>query len=283
MKTNLNIAKVYKIEAFMTLNPDPDAAETHTETNIAKNVWGDDAQRALAAVNDGPHYRKKRLTLLLMADATLRNRPLADVFQLPEAASAPAHYRWRKTDPDYEHAYMFLVGDPAMPGRARIQREKNLDDDELRAISALAEARTKLRLASADAVDTLVDALDAENKWGPKWHERILAANSILDRADSDTAARQAPALALVDAAIMNIYGHAADDAGHPTIIDQRQASLPANLEPAPPEPDQAPADDIAMPSDIPDDEAAGDEDAADLDDLAAFFSHAPTTSDQAD
>ena len=269
------------------LDPSPADSELEdlpadTITTTTANQWGDEAASLLANIIGGRHFRKKRLTLLLMADAALYNRPLTSVMDMSEAGSRITHYKWRKVDPAYEAAYMFLVGDHAAPGQARILRERNLDADELRAISSLAEARTQLKLASADAVQTLIESLDASNKWGPKWHERILAANSILDRADSETAVRSAPALALVDAAIMNVYGAPpADDAS--IVITDGQASL-LDDQRQPTTSESSDDDDMGHASHPIADAPPPDEDAADLDQLAAFFSHVPpTTEDQAD
>lgn len=174
-----------------------------------QSQWGEEAQALLANIVDGQHYRKKRRTILALAEAAYINVSQATVFRSPNCASKVAHYKWRENDPDYEAAYQFLVGDPALPGLARQQREQEIDEQESLAISALAEAKNVIRMAAADAAYTLTEALQAKTSHGPKWHERISAANSILDRSDAETATKVAPAINVIDNAIMKVY---ADD-----------------------------------------------------------------------
>lgn len=193
------------------------------------NQWGEDAMQLVNDIVDGPHFRKKRHTLLLLTEATYHNQSQAEVFKLVSCASKVAHYKWRDVDPAYEAAYQFLIGNTALPGIARLRREHELDEAEQRAIGALAEARATLRLSASEAAYTLQDALKAENAYGPKWHERISAANSILDRSDKETARQPAPSLSLIDQAIMSIYGRESKEAD-----DTRQAGLQADNDEAP-------------------------------------------------
>jgi hypothetical protein len=100
-------------------------------------------------------------------------------------------------------------------------RLESIRETEDLTISALAEAKATLKHATTDAVDLLIRALDASNRYGPKWDERIKAAIAILDRADPDTAGAAAPALQRIDKAIMHIYGTSSIDAPAPaTIVD---------------------------------------------------------------
>ena len=186
-----------------------------------QDKWGDEAAELINAVTEGPHYRKKRHTLLSLSDAAYHNFSQAQVFNMASCASKVAHYKWRQVDPAYEAAYLFLIGNNSLPGIARQQREQELDEAEQLAIGALAEARATLRLGAAEASHTLISALEAQNSYGPKWHERISAANSILDRADRDTATLATPALGIIDHAIMHVYHN---DDQHAQ--DTRQAGL---------------------------------------------------------
>ena len=188
--------------------------------------WEELAHDLLANIVDGQHYRKKRHTILALAEAAYMNVSQATVYRLPGCASKVAHYKWRDNDPAYEAAYQFLVGDAAMPGQARQLREQEIDEQEQLAISALAEAKNVLRMASADAAYMLTEALQAKTSHGPKWHERISAANSILDRSDQETATKVAPAISVIDAAIMKVYSDDPIDA-------DLQAGLPANEPPS--------------------------------------------------
>ena len=175
--------------------------------------WEELAQDLLANIVDGQHFRKKRRTILALAEAAYINVSQATVYRLPGCASKVAHYKWRDVDTDYEAAYQFLVGDVATPGLARLQREQEIDEQEHLAISALAEAKNVLRMAAADAAYMLTEALHAQTSHGPKWHERITAANSILDRSDQETATKVAPAISVIDAAIMKVYSDEPIDA----------------------------------------------------------------------
>ena len=197
-------------------------------TDSQPSQWQELAQDLLDNITEGDHYRKKRHTILALADAAYMNVSQATVYRLQGCASKVAHYKWRSNDSAYEAAYQFLVGDAAAPGAARVQREQEIDEQEHLAISALAEAKNVLRMAAAQAAYTLTDALEARTSHGPKWHERISAANSILDRSDQETATKVAPAISIIDAAIMKVY---ADDPKDATL----QAGLQAN-EPPPKE-----------------------------------------------
>lgn len=200
---------------------DPDTGEIIEEasdeeianiTKFALGAWGDDAVTSLHSVIKGPHYRKKRLTLLKLAEAAYLNKSQLQLFREATegngCGSRTAHYKWRNNDAAYETAYQYLVGDRANPGVAMLVREQELDEVETLAISALVEARTHLRLLSAEAVNTLGEALYAKDRYGPLWRERIVAANSILDRSEAaDTGkARHTGSLTLVDQAILTVY-----------------------------------------------------------------------------
>ena len=200
-----------------------DSLQATTDNQLSQ--WEELAHDLLANIVDGQHYRKKRHTILALAEAAYINVSQATVYRLPGCASKVAHYKWRDNDPAYEAAYQFLVGDAAMPGQARQLREQEIDEQELLAISSLAEAKNVLRMAAADAAYTLTDALQAKTSHGPKWHERITAANSILDRSDAETATKVAPAISVIDAAIMKVY---ADEPIH-----AQQAGLPADQPPS--------------------------------------------------
>ena len=174
------------------------------ETNDEK--WGDSAASLIADITEGPHYRKKRRTILLLADAAYLNNSMTTVWKVPDAASSVALYKWLNNVAQYAAAYDFIVGTAVEPGLSRTKREDELDEEELLAVGSLLEARTKLRMYAAKAVDTLGMALDAVDRYGPQWRERIQAANSILDRADADTATRTAAPTTQIDKAIMTIY-----------------------------------------------------------------------------
>ena len=183
--------------------------------------WGETASVLLANVTDGPHFRKKRRTLLKLTEAAYLNIPMSAVFQDPGTCSKMAHYKWRDVDPAYEEAYTYLVGDAQSPGLARLTREQELDDDEALAISALVQARTTLRLGTAAAANTLMNALDASDRMAnPLWRERIVAANSILAYADTQTGGTAGPNVTLIENAIMVSYAPPED----------RQAGLPDGI-----------------------------------------------------
>lgn len=219
--------------------------------------WEEEAQELLASIVDGQHYRKKRRTILALAEAAYINVSQATVYRLPGCASKVAHYKWRDNDPAYEAAYQFLIGDPAMPGIARQQREQEIDEQESLAISALAEAKNVLRMASADAAHTLTDALAAATSHGPKWHERIQAANSILDRSDAETATKVAPAMTTIDTAIMKIYAPDEMDvnpqAGLPEEADSPESPSDSEIGNGKSHPDNHDHDKDAMSSSTPD------------------------------
>lgn len=190
--------------------------------------WGEIASDLLANVNDGPHFRKKRHTLLKLTEAAYLNIPMAAVFLDPNTCSKMAHYKWRDVDPKYEEAYLYLVGDAQAPGLARLTREQELDDHEALAISALVQARTTLRLGTAAAADTLMNALDASDRTQtPLWRERIVAANSILAYADHQAGGTAGPSVTLIENAIMVSY--AAPDnkhAGLPHVITNESPNV---------------------------------------------------------
>ena len=185
---------------------DQETGEIVLSPDTDDEKWGSTAADLLAAITEGPHYRKKRRTILLLADAAYLNHAMTSVWKVPDAASSVAHYKWLSNDAEYAAAYSFIVGTAVDPGLSRTKREDELDEEELLAVGSLLEARTKLRLFAAKAVNTLGAALDAVDRYGPQWRERIQAANSILDRADADTASRTAAPTTQIDKAIMTIY-----------------------------------------------------------------------------
>jgi hypothetical protein len=170
--------------------------------------WGDQVDDLLAGIT-GRHHRKKRHTLLKLAEATYLNQSQASVFKLQSCASKVAHYKWRQVDPAYEEAYLFMIGDEDRPGLARVAREEELDALERQAVSAISQARTELRIATADAATALRDALSARDRFGPDWSIRVKAATAILDRADDETAQRSAVNVTTVEDAIAKVYGQA--------------------------------------------------------------------------
>lgn len=170
--------------------------------------WGETTHAMLSMIT-GRHYRKKRATLLHLADAAMLNLAQATVYRKHDCASKVAHYKWRKQDPAYEAAYAYLVGSHEQPGLSRDARAQELDEDEKRGVLALEEARISLRVASADAVAMLIEALQASYKTGPAWRERIQAAQAILDRADSVTAQKGSLEITTVERAIIQVYGDA--------------------------------------------------------------------------
>ena len=169
--------------------------------------WGDVVHDALQKVTAGPWYRKKRATLLKLAEHAFENMPQYPIWHMEHTGSRQAHWKWMNNDADYAAAFAILVGTISDPGTARLQRAEIIDEAEDLAVTALADARAQLRVASSQAVQTLIDGLTASTRYGPKGHERIMAANSILDRADPETAAQQAPQQAIIDKAIMHVYG----------------------------------------------------------------------------
>ncbi len=189
--------------------------------------WGDVVRDALEKVVVGPWYRKKRATLLKLAEHAFENMPQYPIWHMEHTGSRQAHWKWMNNDADYAAAFAILVGTVSDPGTARLQRAEIIDEAEDLAVTALADARAQLRVASSQAVQTLVDGLTASNRYGPKWHERIMAANSILDRADPETAAHQAPQQAIIDKAIMHVYGVSPKTLPDPkyNFDDQRTAS----------------------------------------------------------
>lgn len=185
---------------------DPSTGEILDDTGLALDAWGEVAMTAMLAVTTND-YRLKRFTLVALADAAFNNESIMAVYDNDKTGTRASHHRWLNDDPAYHAAHTLIVGTVSDPGIARLQRSQVIDEREDMAITALSQARATLRVASASAVATLIDGLSASNKYGPKWHERIMAANSILDRADPETAVQSAPAQALIDKAIMHVYG----------------------------------------------------------------------------
>jgi hypothetical protein len=208
--------------------PDDLALEHAPEDPLDK--WGEYARTLLEAIDyeaSGRWWRKKRATLLHLADAAYLGRTKTSVFKLFETGSVTAYYKWLNNDSAFREAHDHLVGPIANgkqlseqaadngTGIAHQQREVMLDEHESVALSALIEAKGLLRMHSADAVRTLVDALhSADIRQHPQWRERIMAANAILDRGDSETASRAQPALQQINQAIMMIYNEGGDDEG---------------------------------------------------------------------
>lgn len=138
--------------------------------------WGEEAHKLLKDIK-GQHSHKKRLTLLALADCEYTGEAQGGVFKDPTCGSKTAHYKWLEEDTVYKAAYDFLVGNEETPGLARQKRQEEEDEAELEAVTAVSQARRKLKLLTMDAIKTLECALS----FG-EWGESIRAANSILDR-----------------------------------------------------------------------------------------------------
>ncbi len=192
--------------------------ELEHEPDDPMDKWGERVKEMLAGMTYktcGRYWQKKRFTLVALADAVLMGKPKNTVWLLPQACTYVSYYRWMASDPLFAAANDYMIG-PINPkganatpsrGIAHDQRDTNMLEAEDAAISALSEARTMLRIASAEAVATLREALvSADIRGHAQWRERIMAATAILDRADADTASRQPAALNQINNAIMMIY-----------------------------------------------------------------------------
>lgn len=158
----------------------------------ALDNWGEQAGVLLRQIT-GQHCRRKRATLLALADGAYAGTSLNEALTGPETGSKTAHYKWLRNDPDYAAAYMHLVGHDDAPGLALRQRQAELDAIEAAAVAAVTEARRTLRLASLDAVRALRDALQATVVFqgadtdAADHRARVAASKEILDRIE-DTA-----------------------------------------------------------------------------------------------
>jgi hypothetical protein len=146
--------------------------------------WGEEAYRLIMAIPE-PEVRKKRITLLRLADQRLAGLPLVHVFRVPGTGSERVHYaKWLKI-PEYKAAYDYLMAE-ADKERELIEAGEMAD-----AVTALELARRKLHLSSPAAVKALVEALDGRGllvdrdgveHWFDDHSTRIRAAQAILDR-----------------------------------------------------------------------------------------------------
>lgn len=193
--------------------------------------WGAEAIALLDEIKN-PHARRKRSTLIALADAVLDGQPFARVWERRDCASDNAHYRWLTSDPAYKLAYNHLVGDPSAPGLARQQYEAMTDQMEADAVTAVARARHGIRINSEEAVMALVKALEAnrplvidgEVRDYPDTTNRVAAAKALLDRLpetapaskqDITSGGEKLPAtfaIAGIDSILAKIYGEEGDD-----------------------------------------------------------------------
>lgn len=152
--------------------------------------WGERAYELLRAI-PAPEARKKRTTLLAIADAVIVGRSLVSVFEQPNTCSRTIHYNKWMHQPEYRAAYDWLVGNDDAPGLARKEAEAAELREYERATTQIATARHELQMASLPAVRRMVAALDAENgvyyEGGkiadePAHAVRLKAASEIADR-----------------------------------------------------------------------------------------------------
>jgi len=103
------------------------AKTTETKRNAVSKEWGDVAADLLFAIS-GPHVRKKRRTLLVLASLSFSGLPISRAFDRTHfskdvTCSGPVHYKWKRNIPEYKAAFDFLVGTGDVPGLAISERE----------------------------------------------------------------------------------------------------------------------------------------------------------------
>ncbi len=212
--------------------------------------WGEKASSLLRDItyeSCGRFWRRKRTTILRLADHVLLGKTKVSALSGPDTCATVSYYRWIRTDPIFTAAHDYIIGPlqsynhvgagKLETGVAQIRREQYLDEAETLGISSITEARAMLRIASAEAVATLREALASSDiRKHPQWRERVMAATAILDRADAATANRQPAALTQIDQAILMIYNEqaapppngddTADDVIDGVITDDKTAAI---------------------------------------------------------
>lgn len=127
-------------------------------------AWGDEAFEILQKITP-PHVRKKRTTIILLADATLAGTTHAAVFKpstTRRACSQNTHYMKWIHEPSYKAAYDFLIGTADAPGLSRQRRDAILDQQEAEAVAHIATAHQKLQMLAGPAVEAMARGLTAD-------------------------------------------------------------------------------------------------------------------------
>jgi hypothetical protein len=154
-----------------------------------EHEWITDELRDKLAAITGSNKRKKRTTVLRLAEAKVFERSEESVFRLPDTCCRPAWYGvyrngvktpgWRD-DSQIQEALQSAIA-RALEWQDQAEARRIAERQE-----ALAEARDLLAKYSPLAVKRLVKLLEQESETGRK------AANDILDRADEGTASKRA-------------------------------------------------------------------------------------------
>ena len=160
------------------------------EMHAFQPAWLTDELNQLLSKLGGRHGRKKRDTVLRLAEGSVVGRTMEDTFRMPECCTRPCwegKYKkgkrlpgWRD-DPDIQAALKVAerraqYWQDTIEGRRIEQRIENV-----------ARARDKLAELAHPAALTLGALLGAENV-----ETRRKSANDILDRADEATASKSA-------------------------------------------------------------------------------------------
>jgi len=160
----------------------------------------DELNKLLDNVGGGPHHRKRRTTILRLAEGAAIGRTETDTLKLPDTCTRSTWYGQGR--PDGEGGWIREPGwrdDPAMQAALEAATRRAhwyQDHTEARRIAKRQEdvARAKDRLAelahvAAQTLGVLLGQDTADDT-------RRKAANDILDRADESTASKATPAQA---------------------------------------------------------------------------------------
>lgn len=151
--------------------------------------YGKEAYTLLTRIKRG-EVRKRRRTILALADAVLLGTPRTEVYAEETCLNKRTHFRCLRDDDDYRNAYMHIVGNEEHPGIARRLFLQIVDEETGEAISVLNNAVNLLVDGSYKAALALLESLDAEEMkldmrgnahYAPDNRTRLAAAKTLFD------------------------------------------------------------------------------------------------------
>ena len=157
--------------------------------NQIKRRFGEEAYEALKKVRKGD-MRRRRRTLLALADSVMLGEPKEDVYGTEGILSRRNHYRLLADDEDYRNAYHLLIGTQEEPGIAQRILEARVDEESLGSLQMINRAVNLMVDGSTKAAEAILDGLAAEEmkldmKGGEHYHpdtrSRLAAARSLFE------------------------------------------------------------------------------------------------------
>lgn len=159
-------------------NETPEMKKSPAQDQSKSAIWMTDELRSALSAIPGPHERKKRNTVILLAFARANNQSVKDVFNQPSTCNETIWYTKWKFDPAIDAAF-----------QACYARALAWADDETARVESHYRRIRKQKIAelAAEAPNALHSVMTDKEQGGGV---RIKAANDLMRWADPDLSAK---------------------------------------------------------------------------------------------